>query len=128
MKVGFSGPRTHWFTSDTNPILGFPQQKQQKRHCCTGRHECHKPRGVNKTPQMARRFYFKPRLFCHLMLWVRFTSSCFVVPQSPALESSLTPQILHCFGAPTDLPPSKWRRRHPSYLVVVVLEAVSSHC
>ena len=91
-------------------ILGFPQRNQQKRHCCTNRHECRKPTYANKTPQMASRFYLTPRLLCHLALWDCFTSSCFVVPQSPALESSLAPQILHRFGAPTDPPPSSWRR------------------
>ena len=91
-------------------VLGFPQRNQQKRHCCTDRHECRKPTDANKTPQMASRFYLRPRLLCRLTLWDRFTSSCFVVPQSPALESSLAPQIRHRFGAPTDPPPSRWRR------------------
>ena len=86
-------------------VLGFPQRNQQKRHCCTDRHECRKPTDANKTPQMASRFYLRPRLLCRLALWDRFTSSCFVVPQSPALESSLAPQIRHRFGAPTDPPP-----------------------
>ena len=70
---------------------------------------------------MARRFYLRPRLVCRLALWDRFTSSCFVVLQSLALESSLAPQILHRFGAPTDPPPSRWRRRHPSYLVALAI-------
>ena len=92
------------------PILGFPQRNQQKRHCCKNRHECRKPTDANRTPQVARRFYLRPHLLCHLALWDRFTSSCFVVLQSPTLESSFAPQILHRFGAPTDPPPSRWRR------------------
>ena len=91
-------------------VLGFPQRNQQKRHCCIDRHECRKPTDANKTPHMASRFYLKPRLLCCLALWDRFTSSCFVVLQSPALESSLAPQIHHRFGAPTNPPPSRWRR------------------
>ena len=74
---------------------------------------------------MARRFYLRPRLLCRLALCVCFTSFCSVVPQSFALESSLTPQILYCFGVPTDLPLSKWRRRHPSYPIVAVVPTVS---
>ena len=73
------------------PILGFPQCNKQKRHCCTNRHKFCKPIDANKTPQMASRFYLRPHLLCCLILWDRFTSSCFVVPQSPALESSLAP-------------------------------------
>ena len=91
-------------------VLGFPQRNQQKRHCCTDRHECRKPTDANKTPHMSSRFYLKHRLLCRLALWDRFTSSCFVVPQSATSESSLAPQILHRFGAPTDPPPSRWRR------------------
>ena len=70
---------------------------------------------------MASRFYLRPRLLCGLALWDRFTSSCFVVLQSPALESSLALQILHRFGAPTDPPPSRWRRRHPSYPIALAI-------
>ena len=92
-------------------VLGFPQHNQQKRHCCTDQHECRKPTDANKTLQMASRFYLRPRLLCRLALWDRFTSSCFVVPQSPALESSLAPQIRHRFGAPTDPPPGDRRSR-----------------
>ena len=110
------------------PVLGFPQRKQQERYCWTGRHKCCKPTNANKTPQMARRFYLRPCLLCHLALWHRLTSSCFVVPQSPTLESSLTPQILYRFGAPTDPPPSISRRRHPYYPIVFVLAAIFSHC
>ena len=102
-------------------VLGFPQGNQQKRHCCTDRHECRKPTDANKTPQMASRFYLKPHLLCHLALWDRFTSSYFVVPQSPALESSLAPQILLRFGAPTDPPPSKRRRWRPYCPVALVI-------
>ena len=112
------------------PILGFPQQKQQKRHCSTGQHECCKPTNANKTPQMPRRFYLRPRLLCHLTLCNLFTSSCFVVLQSPALESALTPQIIHRFGAPIDPPPSKWRCKHLFYPVafaVVVFVAEMCH-
>ena len=100
-----TGLRATWIL-----VLGFPQRNQQKRHCYTDRHKCRKPIDANKTPQMASRFYLRPRLLCRLALWDRFTSSCFIVPQSPALESSLAPQILHRFGAPTDPPPSRWRR------------------
>ena len=70
---------------------------------------------------MASRFYLTPRLLSCLALWNRFTSSCFVVLQSPALESSLTPHVLHRFGAPTDPPPSRWRRRHPFYPVALAI-------
>ena len=103
------------------PVLGFPQRNQQKRHCCTDRHEYHKPTDVNKTPQMASRFYLRPRLLCRLTLWYCFTSSCFVVPQFLALESSLVPQILHRFGAPTDPPPSRRHHRHPSYPIALAI-------
>ena len=44
-------------------MLGFPQQKQQKRHCCIDWHECHKPTFANKTPQMPHRFYLRPVSF-----------------------------------------------------------------
>ena len=70
---------------------------------------------------MASRFYLRPHLLCRLALWDRFTSSCFVVPQSPALESSLAPQICHRFGAPTDPPPSRWRRWRPYYPVALAI-------
>ena len=72
-------------------VLGFPQQKQQKRPCCTSWHECRKPTNASNTPQMARRFYPRPRLLCRLELWGLFTSSRFVILQSPMMESSLTP-------------------------------------
>ena len=107
-------------------VLGFPQCNQQKRYCYTDRDECRKPTDANKTPQMASRFYLRPCLLCHLALWDRFTSSCFVVPQSPALESSLAPQILHRFGALTDPPPSRWRRRHPSYPVALAIAVLAA--
>ena len=110
-------------------VLGFPQRNQQKRHCCTDRHECRKPTNANKTPQMASRFYLRPCLLCNLTLWDRFTSSCFVVPQSPALESSLPPQILHRFGAPTDPLPSRrrhWRPYYPVALAITVFAAGSN--
>ena len=101
------------------PALGFPQWKQQERHCCTSRHKCRKPIDANKTPQMARWFYL-----CRLALWGRFTSSCFVVPEFPALESPLTPQSLHHFGAPTNRPANKSHRWHPSSPIVFVLAIV----
>ena len=109
-------------------VLGFPQRNQQKRHCCTDRNKCGKPTNANKTPQMTSRFYLRLRLLCHLALWDRFTSSCFVVAQSPALENSLTPQILHRFGAPTDPPPSRWRRRHPSHPVALAIAVFAASC
>ena len=110
------------------PILGFPQRKQQKRYCCTSWHEYCKPTDANKTPQMACLLYLRPGLLCPLALWDRFTSSCFVVPQSLALESSLTPQILHRFGAPASPPPSRWRRRHPSYPVALATAVFATGC
>ena len=110
------------------PVLGFPQRNQQKRHCCTDRQEWRKPTDASKTPQMASRFYLRPHLLCRLTLWDRFTSSCFVVPQSPALESSLTPQILHRFGAPTDPPPSRWHHRHPSYPIALAIAMFVAGC
>ena len=75
---------------------------------------------------MASRFYLRPCLLCRLALWDRFTSSCFVVLQSPTLESSLAPQILHRFGAPIDPPPSRWRRHHPSYPVALAIAVFAS--
>ena len=109
-------------------VLGFPQHKQQKRHCCTDQHKCRKPTDANKTPHMASPFYLRPHLLCRLALWDRFTSSCFVVPQSPTLESSLAPQILHRFGAPTNPPPSRWRRRHPSYPIAFAIVVFVPGC
>ena len=101
------------------PILGFPQRKQQKRHCWTSRHECCKSTNANKTPQMA--CHLRACLLCHLALWGRFTSSYFVVLQFPASESSITWQILHRFGAPTNLPPSRSCCRHPPYSIIFIL-------
>ena len=77
---------------------------------------------------MPIRFYHRPYLLCRLKLWSRFTSSCFVVLQSPELESSLTPQILHRFRAPTNPPPSRWRRQHPSYLVALAVTVFAASC
>ena len=57
------------------PVLGFPQQKQQERHCYTIRHKCRKPTYANKTPHMARRFYLRLHLLCRFALWGCFTSS-----------------------------------------------------
>ena len=99
-------------------ILGFPRRNQQKRHCYTDRHECHKPTDANKTPQMANRFYLRPRLLCRLALWDCFTSSRFVVPQSTALESSLAPQI----------PPSLWSSHRSSTKQMASLTSILSWC
>ena len=88
----------------------------QANKCKQNIHKCHV------------HFYLRPRLLCRLALWSCFTSSCFVVPQSPALESYLTLQILHRFGAPTNPPPSRWRRWHLSYPVALAVAVFAASC
>ena len=96
------------------PVLFFPQRKQQKRHCCTDRHECGKPIDANKTPQMAHRFCLRPRLLCRLVLWSRFTSSCSI---------SYIEELPH----PTDFP-SLWNSHRSSTKQMALSASILSYC
>lgn len=65
-------------------------------------------------------FTLGPIFYVASSCWGLLDSSHFVLPQCPALESSLPPRILPRFRAPTGHSRCIWRCRCPYYLVVVV--------